>query len=84
MAGDARDVRGNDLQEFITICVGSRYEGPQIASQYIPTKTVKSGSDETTVNMEPEGFPVADIVLVKWVDSNTAERIALGTMVQTY
>jgi hypothetical protein len=82
MPANARATRGNDLVEFITICVGSGYNGAPIAKKYIPTTTVSDGDSTQTVDMAPSEFPIANVVLVKWV-GKVAQRVALGTIVQT-
>lgn len=84
MPANARATRGNDPVEFITICVGSGYNGAPIAKKYIPTTTVTITIEDSTqtVDMAPSEFPIANVVLVKWV-GKVAQRVALGTIVRT-
>jgi hypothetical protein len=84
MSTEERGCCGERVQEFVTVCWETGYDGPSIPSHLIPTKTISTGTEENprteTVNMSPREYPTASVFLVRW-KNEIAERVALGHIV---
>ena len=84
LSAEERQKCGENLQELLTICWSTGYDGPEVPNRFIGTKKINQGTEESpkyeTVKLQPKEYRVASVFLIKWIDE-IAERVALGHVV---
>jgi len=84
MSVEERDRCQKEVQEMVTVCWETGYDGPDIANHLIPTKVITTGDENNRqtriVKMSRDEYPTASVFLVRW-KNEIAERIALGHIV---